>query len=175
MKYLFILIALILIPNSSYADDEKCSLKDVGLGREFSEISKQYNLHNDLRNDRKYTKNIRGKDICKALGNAEVSLIFVSNKLVQIEIYDRSSQRKILNLAINNFGTPLKMPADDSGKSFSTMWDKEDFVLVYSTFNVKGNNAERLVIQNKNSADDLAHANSFNENGSNEEDLQPEE
>jgi hypothetical protein len=155
MKKFLLMLTLVFSANAAFAD---CNIKNIGLGKNFSELKEKYKMNNDFVGSNKYYKNIRGKEICPALEGAEVSILFLKDKMAQILIYKKTSNSVVLDIASNNFGKPEKLPNKDDPEldSYSTFWDDNENAMAYS-FSLsknKGVYTEKLSMQNKVLADE---------------------
>lgn len=154
MKKILLFITLLFSSQAAFAD---CSLNDIGLGKSYSEMKTKYKLNNDFVGTNKYYKNIRGNKLCPTLEGAEVSILFLQDKIAQIQIYKRSGQTVLMDAAFNSFGTPEKLPNKDDPelRSYSTFWANDKNVAAYSFGFSDGIFTEKLSMQNKDLSDEF--------------------
>jgi hypothetical protein len=164
MKKLIIISIFILASFESYA---KCDLKNIGINKKFNEINKKYNLDSDFVGTDFYSKNIRGKAICKELNGTEVSLYFIDDKLAQIEIFLKSDSKKLFEAAINSYGEADRMPNEKGieASNFVTRWQDKKSIITYKNKREAETKEilETLTIQSEKLSDEFFEVYSPNE------------
>lgn len=152
---------------ASFEASAKCDLKNIGINKKFTDISKKYNLDNDFVGTNFYSKNIRGQAICNELKGAEVGLFFTQDKLAQVEIFLKSDSKKLFNAAIDSFGEANKMPNEKGGEvnNFATRWEDKKSIITYKNITEAEtkNILETLNIQSEKLSDKFIEVYSPNE------------
>ncbi len=155
-----VITIMIFIFAAQHATAADCKLSTLGINKPASELIKKYDLNNDHTGQQNYIKNTRGKALCKELGDAEVSLFFISDSLAQVEILKHSDKTYVLDQAINAFGAPDTQPnaADPEIRGYSTFWNDKDAVTTYSYSYAHDKKLylERLTVQSHKLAAELA-------------------
>ncbi len=159
MKNLILLSLILTLSPDAFA---KCDLKKIEIGKSFSSLKEDFNFDDDFESSKEFTSNTKGKYLCDELTDTEVSSLFINKNLAQLQIKRRSSESKLLEIAVENFGAPKELPnkEDPNLSSYSTFWDNGKTVVAYNFSYSNKNYIETLSIQGKDFAEDISKANS---------------
>ncbi len=130
MKKLFkIFLFILAFPTSSLA----CDLNKILFDKNYKKVSEEYKVTSDVLDANYFEANTRGENICDELKNAEVTLIFVNEKLGGIKINGYNlDEITYYNLVVDSFEKPVNEPnLDKLVGSFATYFDSENLYTTY--------------------------------------------
>lgn len=154
-KFLYILLALMLIPAGSLA----CDFEKDFLGKDYDVLNPKLKINFDLYRGDLFSQTVRAQNFnCKDLKASESELSFVKNNLARIRFINISEQTDLLNYANLNFQNSAhpKNQGDNSPKNYADYWDKDKIIVTYRNEIINDKqNKETLSIELKKYSEEL--------------------